>query len=82
MQYVVLIDVLYLIDKGVLKMTYNFNADKFSKPEIYTRKNTSLVHILFEDDEIIGVYQDRLLAEKDAKQMHLIDWHIMARQFQ
>lgn len=63
-------------------MTYNFNADKFSKPEIYTRKNTSLVHILFEDDEIIGVYQDRLLAEKDAKQMHLIDWHIMARQFQ
>jgi hypothetical protein len=63
-------------------MTYNFSADKFSKPEIYTRKNTSLVHILFEDDEIIGVYQDRLMAEKEAKQMHLIDWHIMARQYQ
>jgi hypothetical protein len=63
-------------------MTYHFYSDKFSKPEIYTRKGTSLVHILLEDDEIIGVYQDANLARKDAVQMGLKDWNIMARQFQ
>jgi hypothetical protein len=63
-------------------MTYNFSNDKFSNPEIYTRKGTSLVHILLEDDEIIGVYQDANLARKDAVQMGLKDWNIMARQFQ
>jgi hypothetical protein len=63
-------------------MTYKFSADKFSKPEIYTRKNTSIVHILFEDGEVFGVYQDRMTAEKDAKQMRLIGWHILARQYQ
>lgn len=66
-------------------MTYNFYSDKFSKPEIYTRKGTSLVHILFHDTgtarPIFGVYEDKEMAERDARENHLSDWYILSRQF-
>lgn len=40
---------------------------------------STLVYILFEDNEPIGVYSSESMAYSEARAMHLKDWYILAR---